>query len=95
MNPEEAEKEAEKMVEEFDYEAFQKEYSDVIGRVAYLDLSEDAERLIGGIISQLEALNMDVETQKQVLINALDTIKVQRDGFNSKYGESQSAGENR
>ena len=85
MNPEEAEKEVEEQLEEFDYEGFQKQYSGVIGRAEHLDLSEDALTLIGGVISQLDRSDMHVETQKQVLINALDTIKVERDGFGSEY----------
>jgi len=91
VNPEEAEDEVERRLEEFDYEAFQKQYSEVIGRAEHLNLSEDALSLIGGIISQLDRCDMHVETQKQVLINALDTIKVQRDGFNSEYGSSDES----
>lgn len=84
-SPEQAEEKVEKELEEMDWEKFQDNYSEVLGRAESLDLSEDALQVIGGVIKQLELYGIPIENRVKILTNTLDTVKVQKDGFGSEY----------
>lgn len=56
---------------------FMRAYGDVINQAVEDGLSEDAQKLMGGVISQLEEYSvMDEEDINEILENALATVEV-------------------